>query len=392
MTRIALPLISGRRWTGGYNYLLNLVRAIDAHAADRLTPILFVGHDVSEEEVAPFRDVRAVDVVRSVVFDAERSGRRSAQAVLFGIDYAAADRFREHMADVVFEPGMFYGWRFPIPVIAWLSDFQHRRLPDFFGVKSYWRRELGYRAQVSSGRFVMLSSQDAKEDCERFYPSSIGRTAVVRFAVPADPATLKMEPGAVAREYELPEQFFYLPNQFWKHKNHRIVIEALHMLRQQGHDIVVAASGAPGDPRHPEHYETLKSLVVSWGLTQNFRFMGMIPRQHVVALMRGCSALINPSLFEGWSTTVEEAKTLGVPMLLSDLRVHREQVGGSAQFFMPDSVEQLATLMAAHRTLSAAARRDLGKTAIESSRNRVQRFAIDFSEMVERVATSSNKS
>ncbi len=39
-----------------------------------------------------------------------------------------------------------------------------------------------------------------------------------------------------------------------------------------------------------------------------------------------CStALINPSQFEGWSTTVEEAKSLGVKMLLSDLEVHKEQ-------------------------------------------------------------------
>lgn len=384
-------MISGRKWTGGYNYLLNLVRAIDAHAAHRVTPILFVGHDVSEEEVAPFRDVRAVEVVRSAIFDAERSGRRSAQAVLLGVDSGAAERFREQAVDVVFEPGMFYGWRFPIPVIAWLSDFQHRRLPEQFGVTSYWRRELGYRAQVSSGRFLMLSSQDAREDCERFYPSSIGRTAVVRFAVPADPAALNVDPGEVARAYELPEQFFYLPNQFWKHKNHRIVIEALHILRQQRYDIVVAASGAPGDPRHPVHYEALKSLVVSRGLTQNFRFVGMVPRQHVVALMRACTALINPSLFEGWSTTVEEAKTLGVPMLLSDLRVHREQVGDSAQFFAPDSVEQLAALMAAHRKLSASSRQDLEKSAIEASQNRVQQFSLDFSEMVECVATSLKK-
>ena len=43
-------------------------------------------------------------------------------------------------------------------------------------------------------------------------------------------------------------------------------------------------------------------------------------------------ALLNPSHFEGWSTTVEEARALGVPMLLSDLDVHLEQAQGIARF------------------------------------------------------------
>ena len=53
-------------------------------------------------------------------------------------------------------------------------------------------------------------------------------------------------------------------------------------------------------------------------------------------------ALINPSRFEGWSTTVEEAKSFGVPMILSDIDVHREQTGGVARYFGTDDPEALA--------------------------------------------------
>ena len=35
--------------------------------------------------------------------------------------------------------------------------------------------------------------------------------------------------------------------------------------------------------------------------------------------------MINPSLFEGWSSTVEECKSVGKNMILSDLNVHKEQ-------------------------------------------------------------------
>ena len=54
---------------------------------------------------------------------------------------------------------------------------------------------------------------------------------------------------------------------------------------------------------------------------------------HVYALMRTSMALINPSRFKGWSTTVEEAKSFGVPLILSDIDVHREQTDGTARYF-----------------------------------------------------------
>lgn len=56
-------------------------------------------------------------------------------------------------------------------------------------------------------------------------------------------------------------------------------------------------------------------------------------------------AVINPSLFEGWSTTVEEAKSLGVPLILSDLSIHREQTGGAASFFNPEDPTDIARVL-----------------------------------------------
>jgi glycosyltransferase involved in cell wall biosynthesis len=200
------------------------------------------------------------------------------------------------------------------------------------------------------------------------------------------PPNLSDGDQAVASSYQLPERYFYLPNQFWKHKNHRTVIEALRILRQKGYRTVVAASGRAEDYRHPEHFAALQALVHAYGLTHNFRFLGTVPRPHVFALMRSCTALINPSLSEGWSTTVEESKSLGVPMLLSDLRVHREQAGDYASFFDPEAAGQLASLMARHEALPHSSRRDREKEAVAASQQRTRQFAVDFAETVERAA------
>jgi glycosyltransferase involved in cell wall biosynthesis len=382
LIRVAFTLITGKSWTGGYNYLLNLVRVLAEHAHDRVQPVLFVGTDAVEAAVAPFAAATGVQVIRTAEFDESRRSGRLREALLIGRDRAAAHCFRRHKIDVAFEYTQFYGWRFPIPTIAWLTDFQHRHLREMFSLGAYWKRELGFRAQVLSGRYIMLSSEDSRRDCEIFLPRSTGRNSVVHFAVPPPDLSDYNSVCTIAETYELPDHFFYLPNQFWKHKNHRIVIEALLLLKERGHNIVVAATGEPVDFRHPEHYRALQSLVDSYGMAQNFRFLGLVPREHVFALMRAATAMINPSLSEGWSTTVEEAKSLGVPLLLSNLSVHVEQAGDCARYFNPRAAEQLALLMGQHEGLSGSSRRNVEVLAVAASQNRVKQFAIDFSDTV----------
>jgi glycosyltransferase involved in cell wall biosynthesis len=390
LTRVAFTLISAANWmgTGGYNYLVNLAQVLSAHAPDRVQMVLFVGTDAVAENVEPFASIPSVQVVRVSAFDDAQRNQRLLQALTTGCDQTAARVFRDHHIDVLFECAQFYGWRFPFPRLAWITDFQHRHLPELFGFGAYWKRDLGFRAQILSCRHVMLSSEDSRSDCETFFPRSMGKTSVVRSAML--PPNLSQDDGGlpVASLYQLPKRYFYLPNQFWKHKNHCRVVEALHILRQKGYNTVVAASGRAEDYRHPGHFAALQTLVHQHELTDNFRFLGIVPRPHVFALMRACTALINPSLSEGWSTTVEEAKSLGVPMLLSDLRVHREQAGDCADYFDPEAAGQLAALMARHEDLPDPSRRDREQEAMAASQKRTRQFALDFSETVERTAAS----
>ena len=222
----------------------------------------------------------------------------------------------------------FFGWRLPYPAVAWFPDFQHRRLPQLFSPAARWQREFGFRVQIASGRIIMLSSESAFRDFQELYPGAARRASVVRFATQPPRSFPTANPFEVIEQYGLPSRFFYLPNQFWRHKNHQVVIDALTILSKSGVDVVVAASGSTNDPREPDYFNSIMRQVKVRGLEKNFRYLGIIPLPQVYALLRATTALINPSRFEGWSTTVEEAKSFGVPMILSDIDVHREQTVG----------------------------------------------------------------
>ena len=388
MIWVAFTLIGGANWKGGYNYLLNLVRALSAHEPGRVQPVIFFGIDVNEKDAEPFEHIAGTLVVRNAAFDRARIGDRLTQALLTGCDHVAAEAFAAHGIDVVFESAQFYGWRFPVPTLAWIPDFQHRHLKHLFDLKAYWKREIGFRVQTLSGRHVMLSSEDARLDCERFYPVTRSRTHVVRFAVPAANAVDVVAARAVADSYGLPETFFFLPNQFWKHKNHECVIQALLSLKAKGCEKVVAVSGKQADPRDPQHFPRLQRLIEENDLGRNFLLLGLIPHSHIPALMRTCSALINPSTFEGWSTTVEEAKAVGTPMILSSLRVHREQ-SEQAIFFDPYSPDQLAEIMKSFLPVSAESRLSMCEIAIQNAKDSTRIFAQEFVNLLERLVVRS---
>lgn len=385
MIKVAFSMIGGRRWTGGYNYLVNLLRVLGERAADRVTPVLFIGTDLTPDLLAPLAALPHVEVVRHADFNETSKMRRLGRAIVTGRDRVALGHFAEHGIQVVFESAQFHGWRFDLPAIAWTPDFQHRYLKHLFGAAAYWKRELGIQAQILSKRQIMLSSADAKRDCERFYPASRGLTHVVRFAVmprPIDTHTAR----AIADSYGLPDQFFFLPNQFWQHKNHDCVIRALRILRQRGEPVVIAVTGKQEDNKNLDYFPQLMSRVESWQLQEQFRLLGLIPFAHVAALMQCARAVINPSLFEGWSTTVEEAKSIGVPMLLSSIAVHKEQADGRAIFFDPHRPEDLAEAISTFVALPEHERKGAYEAAAIDAERRINRYADEFCAVVESAA------
>jgi glycosyltransferase involved in cell wall biosynthesis len=333
-------MIPRRLWAGGYNYQSNLFTALDRYRPGEFRLVVFAGQRDDAAELAALARIPGVEIVRSPAFDGGISGL--AAALTIGLDRAANTEFRANRIDVVFENARFFGWRLPHPTVAWFPDFQHRRLPQLFSSYARWRRDFGFRVQIASRRFIMLSSESALQDCKRFYPGLTNPTSVVRFATQPSPESLTENPSDVIAQYSLPSAYFYLPNQFWRHKNHQVVVDALKILAKRNADIVVAASGSKDDPREPDYFDGIMRQVDESGLAGNFRYLGMIPLPHVYALLRSATALINPSRFEGWSTTVEEAKSFGVPMILSDIDVHREQAGSSARYFGLDDPEALA--------------------------------------------------
>jgi glycosyltransferase involved in cell wall biosynthesis len=233
-----------------------------------------------------------------------------------------------------------------IAVLYWIPDFQFLHLPEMYSKVQISSLEEKFRQGAQRATLVVLSSQDAQQDFEKILPEYLHKTRVMHFVAHIPENLYAIDPAIVIDAYHLPEKFIYLPNQFWKHKNHIVVFEALKILKEKKITPFIVFTGNPIDSRNPLHFANLIQKISEWGIREQVAFLGLVPHDHVYCLIRQSICVLNPSLFEGWSTTVEEAKSVGKRVILSDLPVHREQNPPDSLYFDPKNPHQLADLLA----------------------------------------------
>ena len=345
--RVGFPFCPRSNWLGGANYIRNLLFAIVVRRNNKVNPVLISSPEDVDASYVFLRGLEnyAKQLSFAVVPFANRFPETSFGEILHEALWGRASYIetvlREHEIDLLshFE---IEGVEADFPFAGWIPDFQHRRRPEFFGSKEIEKRDFIFRRIASKSRLVFLSSQAALSDFQSDFPQYAAKGRVLRFVSYPFEKISSDEAQEIIAAYGIKDDFFYLPNQFWVHKNHSVVIEALSILRQRGRKCRVVATGSAEDYRHPGHYGNLLEKVKVLGVESEFHHLGVVPYRNVAALVKTASAIINPSFFEGWSSTVEEAKAMGQRMLLSDIPVHREQAGGKALYFDPSSPEDLA--------------------------------------------------
>ena len=372
-------------WLGGLNYLSNLLAGVRLLPETRLTPILLTGTrtDCLEQRF------EGLQILRTPLLDRKSLpwvARKSASTLL------ASDRllqqFMEKNNIAVLSHSGHLGRRGTTPSIGWIPDLQHLHLPRFFTAKQISDRDRSYKELCDRCTRVVVSSQCSLDDLHKFAPSSRHKADVLSFV--AMPPQLHPEHSLAEMQatYHFDAPYFLLPNQFWAHKNHRVVIRALQQLKEKNRQVLVLATGETRDLRNPTYFCDLMRFAEEARVLDCFRVLGAIPSRHLAVLMHHAVGFINPSLFEGWSTSVEEAKSMGRKIILSDIPVHREQAPQRGAFFHPEDTNGLADLL--EDTLSsydAPSEHQCLQEARLQLPVRLKAFALQYSQIVSRTLT-----
>jgi glycosyltransferase involved in cell wall biosynthesis len=352
-------------WTGGIHYVRNLVSAFGLLPEAQRPRLMVVGGDK-----AALEELKAATSYPKL----ERLSRTRIEVSPARRGFWPFAKSRDEEIDLILmgsPPGLeFRG-------VQWVPDFQEHRFPGHFPPDELSSRLERNARWFSSHRHVMVSSQDVARDLVRHYGQYANRVHVVRFAVFPPPEGLPEDLSALRRRYGLPDRYFLCANQFWRHKNHALVLQALQIAGPEGPPVVF--TGLEQDSRDPDYGPSVRGLAAELGVEGRTRFLGFLPRTDQLDLMAGAIAVIQPSLSEGWSTSIEEAKALGRPVIASDIAVHREQLTANADLFGGEDAQGLAQLLQRY----AAA--DPEVAPIDYAQARL-RFAEDLMAMCQEVA------
>lgn len=336
---------SGTSWMGGVYYIKNILFQFLDYIEDKKDWEVLLFLDKSVDDVFAFcKDNPKVKRVytKKHIWDGKNDFLNRNLAELYRVLFAFVNGVKFIYPTWSKTPGL------KNKAVSWIADFQSYVFPEFFTKAELQSRE-EYFGNIAQNHFkLVLSSRDAFNTYAKLYPDYTDNVYVVPFVSALDEDMLKVDRfDEICKKYEIKDRnFFIVSNQFWKHKNYDLVLEALRDLKEKGFDkIQVLCTGNTKDYRNADYFASLTSKIEEYGIADNIHILGLIPREDQLQLMKNAIAVIQPTLFEGWGTVVEDGKVLGKIILLSDIPVQREQADENCIFFEKDDYEKLGELM-----------------------------------------------
>jgi glycosyltransferase involved in cell wall biosynthesis len=205
----------------------------------------------------------------------------------------------------------------PVPSAVTLHDVQHLDLPQLFPRTERAFRALAYHRSARSARIVIVPSAFVRDRAATLLGLDPGRMRVIRHGIDHGHLT----PGAEPRE-----PFLLYPARPWPHKNHARLYEAFALLRRNRPELRLVLTGGGHAGSTPDGVEAA----------------GNVPAEQLVSLYRRASALVFPSLYEGFGLPPLEAMACGCPVACSNAASLPEVCGDAARYFPPEDPAEMA--------------------------------------------------
>jgi glycosyltransferase involved in cell wall biosynthesis len=287
--------------------------------------------------------------------------------------------------DLVVFPGQDpASYRTRKPALVAIHDLMHRYEPNFEEYQGgmFELRERHYRSICAFAAAILVDSELGK----RHVIESYGREPDTVFVLPfVAPDYLAEAPKVdVLAKYGLPSKYFFYPAQFWEHKNHLRLVEAIAIAKGRRVPVKLVLTGSPRDA-----HDRIVCRIAELGLSEDVRILGYVPSADMAALYRNAVATVFVSLIGPTNIPPLEAMAMGSPLVVSNIYAMPEQVGDAALLVDPRNADDIADKIeriwtdAALRALLA--KRGLARTAAWTQED----FGLRLREIVQAVAGAS---
>ena len=229
-----------------------------------------------------------------------------------------------------------------VPFVMTVLDLAHRRFPFFPEVSSegwlFDQREEYYNRTLPVAFKVIAGTDSGSAEVSSWYRVPPERVKVIPFSTSlwvhdvAPQAALS--PG-------LHTPYFLYPAQFWAHKNHTVLLEALAHLKESHsirHNLVFTGA----DQGNSEH---IKAQAQALGVADQVTMLGFVGTDTLAALYRSATALVFPSFFGPDNLPPLEAAHFSCPVIAASIVGASDFLGAAALLADPLKPVEWATAM-----------------------------------------------
>lgn len=228
-------------------------------------------------------------------------------------------------------------------VIGTIHDLMHRYEPHFPEVSARFRhgiREHRFGNIARHSAAVLVDSEVGREHVVESYQVPRNRIWPLPYVAPSylRDTTPRADFDA---HYCLPARFVFYPAQFWPHKNHLRLLEAISIVANEHPDIALVLSGGR---RHA--FEQVLAHAKALGLGSKVCFVGYVPDADLAGFYKRARALVMPTFFGPTNIPPLEALALGCPVIVSEIYGMPEQCGDAGLYFNPGCPQEMAAQIA----------------------------------------------
>lgn len=243
--------------------------------------------------------------------------------------------------DVLFVPAHVIPLYAPKNTVVTLHDFAYEIFPESYSPFARWYLRYSSRRATRKAKAILVPSQSTKQDLVKFYQASANKIYVTYLGIDVEdwqPIT------SIPKEIKALQPFFLMIGRLETKKNTARVIKAFGRLRQKQPDtsIKLILIGKPG-----QGYEAVKAAKarLSKAVAKDIIQPGYVKDKDLRNCLAAATALLYPSLYEGFGLPLLQAMAMGTPVVASDISSIPEVVGDAAILIQPESVDEIVKAM-----------------------------------------------
>ena len=216
--------------------------------------------------------------------------------------------------------------------VNYVHDFLFLDYPNFFTrTERFIYSFIKYSTKKAD--HIITISRNESDRIKKHLPITKNKISYVYHGIDQSFRRLsKTKIKSVKNKFSLPENYILYVGRINVRKNLKVLLDAQKLIKSHLKIIIIGGSQNDGG---------LKKTIESY-FKNNVKIMGHLKQKDLADILASSSMLVFPSLAEGFGLPPLEAMRSGVPVIVSDLKIHREICSDAALYFNPESSIDLA--------------------------------------------------